>query len=275
MKTRCYFSILAFAFLCSCSDGGDDSPSTPELSDLKFIISFTIGNATATVDQASRTVTLDLLTTNLSSLTPTITISDGATVSPASGVAQDFTSPVTYTVTAEDGSSVTYQVTVSSSGIVSFSFNGTDYELIQQNETWSDAVAIAVQRGGFLAEINDEAEQNAIFMAINNASLVASETVAPDGGGASYIWLGGNDIQSEGNWVWNGNGDATTEPFWMGMQDGMPVDGSYTNWGNEPDNFGTGQDALGLAITDWPLGVAGQWNDIDETNTLFFLVELN
>ncbi len=41
--------------------------------------------------------------TNLSSLAPTILISDKATVSPASGVAQDFTSPVSYTVTAEDG----------------------------------------------------------------------------------------------------------------------------------------------------------------------------
>ncbi len=41
--------------------------------------------------------------TNLSSLAPTVLISDKATVSPASGVAQDFTSPVTYTVTAEDG----------------------------------------------------------------------------------------------------------------------------------------------------------------------------
>jgi hypothetical protein len=41
--------------------------------------------------------------TNLTSLAPTITISDGATVSPASGVAQNFTNPVTYTVTAQDG----------------------------------------------------------------------------------------------------------------------------------------------------------------------------
>ncbi|MDR0714973.1 MAG: leucine-rich repeat protein [Bacteroidales bacterium] len=39
------------------------------------------------------------------SLTPTITLSPGATVSPASGAAQDFFTPqgVTYTVTAEDG----------------------------------------------------------------------------------------------------------------------------------------------------------------------------
>ena len=38
--------------------------------------------------------------TDLSSLVPTITISDHATVEPASGVAQNFTNPVTYRVTA-------------------------------------------------------------------------------------------------------------------------------------------------------------------------------
>ena len=40
--------------------------------------------------------------TNLTSLTPTITVSTGADVSPESKVAQNFTSPVIYTVTAED-----------------------------------------------------------------------------------------------------------------------------------------------------------------------------
>lgn len=44
--------------------------------------------------------------------TPEITISEGATVSPASGVEQDFTNPVDYTVTAENGSTKVYKVTV-------------------------------------------------------------------------------------------------------------------------------------------------------------------
>ncbi|WP_418549289.1 PCMD domain-containing protein [Parabacteroides goldsteinii] len=49
----------------------------------------------------------------LAALVPTIKISDKATVSPASGVAQDFSSPVTYTVTSEDGIvTATYKVSV-------------------------------------------------------------------------------------------------------------------------------------------------------------------
>ena len=49
--------------------------------------------------------------TSLAALYPTITIT-GASVSPASGVVHDFTSPVSYTVTAADGSTKTYTVTV-------------------------------------------------------------------------------------------------------------------------------------------------------------------
>ena len=51
----------------------------------------------------------------LAVLVPTIKISDKATINPASGVAQDFSSPVTYTVTSEDGI-VTAQYTVSVKG---------------------------------------------------------------------------------------------------------------------------------------------------------------
>jgi hypothetical protein len=51
--------------------------------------------------------------TNLTSIAPTVTISDNATVDPESGASQDFTSPVTYTVTAEDGTTIhAYTVTI-------------------------------------------------------------------------------------------------------------------------------------------------------------------
>lgn len=49
---------------------------------------------------------------NLSSLIPSIVISEEAQISPASEVANNFTSPVTYTVTAEDNSTQQYIVTV-------------------------------------------------------------------------------------------------------------------------------------------------------------------
>ncbi len=159
------------------------------------------------------------------------------------------------------------------SNIYSFVHDGKIYEVIKENKTWVDAAACAVERGGILTEINDTSEQNAIFTELNsNAGINVNNTVAPDGGGGSYVWIGGNDLSVEGNWVWDGDNDNNGTQFWMGTSTGNPVGGLYNNWGNEPDDF-QGQDALGLSLNGWPFGVAGQWNDVDHINTLYFVVE--
>ncbi|MEO9851150.1 MAG: FG-GAP-like repeat-containing protein [Reichenbachiella sp.] len=57
---------------------------------------------TSNVDNASKTVTLFVPDgTDVTNLSPTFTLSSGATSSITSGTPQDFTSPVTYTITAE------------------------------------------------------------------------------------------------------------------------------------------------------------------------------
>lgn len=160
----------------------------------------------------------------------------------------------------------------SSSNIHTFMYDGTTYEVIKENKTWAEAAACAVERGGMLAEINDADEQNAIFSELtSNANIDNSKTNSPDGRG-SYVWIGGNDLNVEGNWIWDGNDDKVGTQFWMGTVTGSAVGGLYNNWGDEPDDSG-GQDALGLALSAWPLGQAGQWNDVDHTNTLYFVVE--
>ncbi|MBQ1652173.1 MAG: DUF5018 domain-containing protein, partial [Bacteroidales bacterium] len=80
-------------------------------------------------DAASVSSTVSFSTASLSGLVPTIAVSDYATISPASGAARDFSSPVTYTVTAEDGTTKDWTVTVSketvassAKDILSFSF---------------------------------------------------------------------------------------------------------------------------------------------------------
>ncbi|HLW08292.1 MAG TPA: DUF5018 domain-containing protein [Marinilabiliaceae bacterium] len=68
----------------------------------------------ANIDQNSKTIITTLpSTTNLKTLTPYVEVSEKATVSPSAGAIVDFTSPVHYTVTAEDGSEVKYIVTIS------------------------------------------------------------------------------------------------------------------------------------------------------------------
>lgn len=74
-------------------------------SDATDILTFTFTEQTgsATINATLHTVSIEVeWDAVITSLTPTITVSGGATIDPTSGTARNFTSPVTYTVTAED-----------------------------------------------------------------------------------------------------------------------------------------------------------------------------
>jgi hypothetical protein len=72
----------------------------------------------ATIDVSTKAITATVPSgTDVTKLVPTITISDKATVSPATGVAQDFSKEVSYTVTAEDASTVVYKVGVTKASV--------------------------------------------------------------------------------------------------------------------------------------------------------------
>lgn len=79
----------------------------------KSILSFVIGDEEGLIDELTRQVLVTMPEgTDVTNLVPTIVVSEGATVSPASGEAQDFTSPVIYTVTALNGTTAAYTVKV-------------------------------------------------------------------------------------------------------------------------------------------------------------------
>ena len=110
---------LLFAFsITSCEEEPEPAPTPdpdPELSSEAAITAFTFPEldpeVTATISGTDITATVPH-GTDVTALSPSIAISEKATVNPASGVAQDFSSPVTYTVTAEDETEVVYTVTV-------------------------------------------------------------------------------------------------------------------------------------------------------------------
>ncbi len=77
---------------------------TAAKSDTCLMRSFKIGSVNGIIKDSIITIKMPQ-GTNLASLTPTLLISPRASVWPASGVAQDFTGSVTYTVTAENGTS--------------------------------------------------------------------------------------------------------------------------------------------------------------------------
>ncbi|HOD35390.1 MAG TPA: beta-propeller fold lactonase family protein [Syntrophales bacterium] len=93
------------------------------------ILTFAISGSGGTVGPNTVAVTMPY-GTDVTALAPTITVSPGATIDPASGVAQDFTTPQTYTVTAMDGvTQKTYTVTVTEApntacNITSFTISG-------------------------------------------------------------------------------------------------------------------------------------------------------
>ncbi len=262
-----FFIVFILVAVLTISCGGSDD-SEPALSSQKVITGFTISGVSAIINESENIISVILPDdTPLQSLAPQIQISNNATVSPASGASVDFTNSVIYTVTAEDGSSQTYTVFVADL-IYEFMVNNKQYELVRQESTWEEAVAFAVDRGGYLAEINDGGENNGIFSEINDNAQIVFENNT----GRAAVWMGGNDIATEGTWILDGNNDGVGAQFWDGGIDGSAVGGLYNNWGNEPDNAGD-QDALSLVIRATAINEAGQWNDLDGSEPLFFVIE--
>ncbi|MEO9871498.1 BspA family leucine-rich repeat surface protein [Ekhidna sp.] len=70
------------------------------------IISFVLSDQTrnATINPSNHTISVEVgVDANITALSPMLTLSEGATSDPASGETVNFSDPVTYTVTAEDG----------------------------------------------------------------------------------------------------------------------------------------------------------------------------
>lgn len=101
---------LALFALSACDI--KDEPFIQGAEEEKAILEFSIDSVQGVIDEAGKTVRLALPGgTDLTRLTPQIKVSKYATVQPASGVEQDFTQPLVYTVTAFNGTTVQYLVT--------------------------------------------------------------------------------------------------------------------------------------------------------------------
>jgi hypothetical protein len=112
---------LSLFVMASCSD--DDNDAQPAVkSSAKSIASVSFlgldPKVAGFVGENSKVVSVIVPAgTDVTALVPNIVISDKATIAPASGAKQDFSNPVTYTVTAEDDTEQKYTVSVSKGGI--------------------------------------------------------------------------------------------------------------------------------------------------------------
>ncbi|GHV75883.1 hypothetical protein AGMMS49942_07040 [Spirochaetia bacterium] len=113
----------------------------PAASDAKEITAFIVTSpvvAVGTITGTAIAVTVPYATA-VTNIVPIITHT-GASISPASGAARDFTGPVTYTVTAADGSTQGYTVTVT----VQQPVPGTDVVFLQSTKTFFTTLQGAV-----------------------------------------------------------------------------------------------------------------------------------
>jgi eukaryotic-like serine/threonine-protein kinase len=86
---------------------------SPEKDILTFAFNGITPAVACTIDATTKTISATLPAgTDATKLVPTLTLSPKASVSPATGVAQDFSKEVSYTVTAEDASTQVYKVKI-------------------------------------------------------------------------------------------------------------------------------------------------------------------
>lgn len=83
------------------------------------------------------------------SITPRFTLTPGARITPASGVAQDFTKPVTYRVTSESGEwTKEYTISIGSSGPLPGSYHFDEVSIYKQKDTGEPRFQEFVLSGG-------------------------------------------------------------------------------------------------------------------------------
>ena len=121
----------------------------------------------------------------------------------------------------------TCQMVFADSALVQYSGNGHYYQRFDTERTWSSANTYCENRGGYLATMTSQAENDFVYANVGQNGV--------------NIWLGGTDANSEGNWEW------VTGETW-----------SYVNWGTgQPDNGQPlGQDQLIF----WDVE-PGKWDD--------------
>ncbi len=169
-----------------------------------------------------------------------------------------------------------------------FYFNAHKYEIVKTARSWQDARDAAHLKGGYLTTISSRAENHEIYSRLYRHITAAeyADTVAPDGGGASYVWIGANDLTTEKDWRW----EKYNQQFWDDTLH-EAVSNRYNKWGrgtdetrHEPDDWNNSQDAGAMALTEWQknndipagqgvLGQASQWNDLVAADELFYIIE--
>lgn len=118
----------------------------------KEILAFSVSSTDGDINESEHTISISLPHgTDVSALQASISISAEATIYPKTVKAQDFSSPVTYTITAEDGSKQDYIATItvlksSKCSILEFSFKNLTPSVIGAIDESTKTISLSVPK---------------------------------------------------------------------------------------------------------------------------------
>lgn len=126
MKKIAYFLVLIMMIACSSSSSEEPLQTGNSITSFQMEVNGEV--VSGQINQTNNTITLNVTDANLSSVTPALSISVGATISPTASTPRNFNQEVQYTVTAEDGTRRIYTVVVNNR-ILSTENSITSFEL--------------------------------------------------------------------------------------------------------------------------------------------------
>jgi methionine-rich copper-binding protein CopC len=104
------YLLLFFILIFGACDDKNVFEATPQIISFRFA---DVKTNELKIDESKKTIFISLpFNTNVSALIPKIEITQGATVIPASGLAQNFQKPVFYTLITKDGQKTIYKVVI-------------------------------------------------------------------------------------------------------------------------------------------------------------------
>ncbi len=148
------FFVLITLLIASCSNDDDVLKSNA-----KELTAFTINGNNATINEQDKTVALELpVGTDKTSLSAEVAMSAKATITPDPSVSRDYTDPVEYIITAEDGSTQKYKVLVvieasTAKELTAFTINGINATINEQDKTVALELPAGTDQTSLSAEV--------------------------------------------------------------------------------------------------------------------------
>ena len=217
--------------------------------------------APAFINPLTSEVTLEVSpNTPLTALIPTISVSAGATINPASGVARDFTGPVTYTVTAEDGTTIKVWTVTVTNAVPNYGMQNDDGVNLPSITYWFTGQGEDLIQTGFYYENQNLGALSSLI--IKGSSFKTYKTGTGDVTGAQFrykVWSTTGSEPAEYtlrnvNWTSNDGGGNQT---WAGFGAQIPI----------TDGLVAGNYNLKIFFTITGTGIAGQTESGPFTNT--------